>query len=136
MCQIEAGQVMGHFSQDALEKFRYQFIAFLAEHLRFLLETKHLYQKLSISPDDILAKLREGIARIVGEKEDFDSAAADFISGKFTITDRYLFQEPGHRRSRCLVVGNVKLFCSTCDAREAFRPIWFSDLTNSFNRTL
>ena len=31
---------------------------------------------------------------------------------------------------------NVKLFCVKCDAREAFRPIWFSDLTSQLRSKL
>jgi hypothetical protein len=52
----------------------------------------------------------------------------EFIRGRFTLTNKLvldLYQHP----TLCLVVGNVKLFCAKCGTREAFRPIWFSDIT-------
>src|SRR5713226_1876029 len=119
---------MGHFSNDAFEKFTYHFSVFIGERLRLLLETKHLYQKLSILPKEIHAQLREKIIA-VSEKEDFDSRVKEFISGQFAITDKQLFHEPGHIPLLCLIISNVKLFCSECVTREAFRPIWFSDIT-------
>jgi len=55
--------------------------------------------------------------------------ATDFASGTFVVSDKPEFVEPGHRQVLCLIATNVKLFCSTCGGREAFRPIWFSDIT-------
>lgn len=48
---------MGHFASDAYEKFRYRIAEFTAGQLRLLLETKHLYQKVSLQPDELLAEL-------------------------------------------------------------------------------
>lgn len=122
---------MGHFSAEALEKFRYQFTPFAAERLKLLLETKHLYQKLSIEPKEILAKLREGLASMVGEKGEFDRFVGKVLSGRLALADKQLFDASGQIPIVCLIVGNVKLFCSKCNTREAFRPIWFSEITQS-----
>src|SRR6266567_4240026 len=121
---------MGHLANDAFDKFRYQFNSFVAERLQFLLENKHLYQKLSIEPLDLLAVLRKGVSSLVGEREGLDSFVNHFLDGRFTISDKILFREPGHIPQLCLRVSNVKLFCATCHTREAFRPILFSDVTS------
>lgn len=129
--------VMGHVANDAFEKFRYQFNVFVAERLRLLLETRHLYQKVSLLPEELLAKLspppveKRILAPIVigDEKDLFERQAADYFQGRLSITEKQLF-DMHNRPTPCLVVGNVKLFCSTCGGREAFRPIWFSDVTN------
>jgi hypothetical protein len=128
---------MGHIANDAFEKFRYQFSAFAAERLKLLLETKHLYQKVSLLPEELLASLsparveKQVMAPIVieDEKDLFERQAAAFFQGRLSITEKQLF-DTTNRPTPCLVVGNVKLFCSTCGGREAFRPIWFSDVTN------
>ena len=49
---------MGHIANDAFEKFRYQFNSFAAERLKLLLETKHLYQKVSLLPEELLEVCR------------------------------------------------------------------------------
>jgi hypothetical protein len=121
---------MGHRANDAFDKFRYSFNTFVAERLKLLLETKHLYQRLSIAPEDICAKLREGIANVADERDSFDRLVEAFISVKFAIADKPLFHQPGNIPIPCLAVGNVKLCCSKCGTREAFRPIWFSEITN------
>jgi hypothetical protein len=123
---------MGHTSLGAFEKFRYQFTAFAAERLKLLLETKHIYQKVSLAPDEISAKLKKGMVPL--GVEEFDRGAIRVLSGRFQLTDKQMFQEPGHIPIVCLIVGNVKLFCSKCNAREAFRPIWFSEVTQSLRQ--
>lgn len=117
---------------DALEKFRYEFVSFAAERLKELLENKHLYQKVSIPSDKNQAT--RNFKMMFGSNEgmigDFDGLVTRFVDGRFTIAAERQFKEPGHVPLLCLLVGNVKLFCSRCEAREAFRPIWFSDITN------
>jgi hypothetical protein len=120
---------MGHFAKDAFERFRYSFNTFLAERLRVLFATKHLYQKLSIAPDEIYAELNGNMVSVSGEKEEFAKSVDLFTRDRFTVTNKLLF-DSNHKPIPCLVVGNVKLFCSKCDSREAFRPIWFSEITN------
>lgn len=128
---------MGHVASEAFEKFRYQYNAFVAGRLKLLLETKHLYQKVSLQPEELLATLSPpartvqsvGGMRTEDEKWLFETQAAGFTQGRLVITDKQLFDNT-NRPTPSLVVGNVKLFCSTCGGREAFRPIWFSDITN------
>ena len=44
-----------------------------------------------------------------------------------TVTEGLVYEDK--QLIRCLVVGNVKLFCTKCGGREAFRPIWLVDVT-------
>lgn len=125
---------MSHFANDAIERFRYLFVQFVAEQLKLLLETKHLYQKVSLAPDEINKKLLQGMAQIVGERENFMRFVQAYTVGSFTVTDKPLINEQTKHPIMTLIVGNVKLFCSDCDAREAFRPIWLSDITGELVR--
>jgi hypothetical protein len=119
-------------AQDAIKAFPYRFMQFTAERLRVLLEEKHLYQKVSLNPSDIIKELLKEVFK--SEHEAYVAMAAEISSGNFLVSDKHQFTEPGHRLKLCLIVSNVKLFCSTCNAREAFRPIWFSDITGELIR--
>jgi len=126
---------MGYFSSDALEKFRYRVAEFTAGQLRLLLETKHLYQKVSLQPDELLVELAPSAPTKsplgqVGENENetFQTLASSFLDEKLVVSDRLVRENK--QPVRCLVVGNVKLFCTKCGGKEAFRPIWFEDVTN------
>jgi hypothetical protein len=115
-------------ADETFDRFRYVFNNFIAEQLRLLFETKHLYQKLSIAPDEIYTTLIQAMPAVPAFKEDFANRVRQFTGAKFTVADRPLTATG--KPIPCLVVGNVKLFCSKCDTREAFRPIWFSEITN------
>jgi hypothetical protein len=130
---------MGFVADDAFSKLQLQVSLFAEKQLRLLLETKHLYQKVSIQPDEILARLTppdtsstvSGLVPVVDEKNEFKRLAANFLRKSLIITERVLFEGIPPHPQRCLVVGNVKLFCKKCEGREAFRPIGFSDVTQS-----
>jgi len=126
---------MGHFALDAYEKFRHRVAEFTAGQLRLLLETKHLYQKVSVQPDELLAELappapkKDSLGHIgENENEAFRRLASTFLDERLTVSDTVVFDNK--KPVRCLVVGNVKLFCANCGGKEAFRPIWFEDVTN------
>src|ERR1035437_661705 len=130
---------MGFGADDAFNKFRFEVSSFTEKQLKLLLETKHVYQKVSIQPDEILTNLTppdrsstiSGLVPVIDETSEFEGLAANFLGKSLIITERLLFEDiPPHPR-RCLVVGNVKLFCKKCEGREAFRPIGFSDVTLS-----
>ncbi len=125
---------MGHISNDFFDRFRYSYPAFVAERLKLLLETCHLYQKVSITPE-VTPEARAKLKILVGEQEDYDKRVSSFSLSKFSLAENQLFDE--HRLpTPCLIVGNVKLFCSKCDSREAFRPVWFVDITNQLLQPL
>jgi hypothetical protein len=127
---------MGHIASDAYERFRYNVADFTTDQLRLLLETKHLYQKVSLQPDEILSSLMPpepspavlGLIGAESEKSLFLSLASAFLSQDLTVADKLVYDKD-RKPMRCLVVRNVKLFCATCEGREVFRPIWFVDVT-------
>jgi hypothetical protein len=126
---------MGHLASDAYDKFRHRVGEFTAGQLRLLLETKHLYQKVSLQPDELLAELTPPTPGVgpfghIGENEieTFQRLASSFVSEKLTVSDTFLYAD--RKPVRCLVATNVKLFCATCEGKEVFRPIWFEDVTN------
>lgn len=120
--------------QDAIAAFsifRTSFTTFLAERLKVLLETRHLYQKLSINPLDILATLRADISPVGEQPQNFERLVEGFLDLQFPISDKVILGADD-KQIVCFIVGNVKLFCSgSCGGREAFRPILFSDITQS-----
>lgn len=127
---------MGHLALDAYEKFRYRVAEFTTGQLRLLLETKHLYQKVSLQPNELLAELappfpkKDSLGHIgEDENETFRRLASAFLDERLTVSDKLVFNDK-KRPVRCLVVGNVKLFCAKCSGKEAFRPIWFQDVTS------
>jgi hypothetical protein len=130
---------MGHIASDAYNKFRYQVTQFATEQLKLLLETKHLYQRVSLQPDAILADLTPvepatPFGRIgPSEKAEFEESVASFFSQPLRLAEDLLYEDK--QLIRCLVVSNVKLFCTKCGGREVFRPVWFADVTNQMVRS-
>jgi hypothetical protein len=120
---------MGHPANTAFERFQYLFIAQAEADFKLLLETKHLYQKVSIGIDGVVTGVQSERVLPGVEKEEFERLAKSFVNEKFSPSSGMLLDQY-RRPALCLVIGNVKLFCSKCNAREAFRPIWFSDITN------
>jgi hypothetical protein len=121
---------MSQSANDSFNSFRYQYPQFLSEKLRELLETKHLYQRLSVSPDDLFATLKERVWSASDEKNKFQVLVSQFLTYRFIITAKQQVDQYQNPTS-CLIVGNTKLFCSKCGQREAFRPIGFSDITET-----
>ena len=62
---------MADFASNVLLQFVLYFDALMATQLKVLLETKHLYQKLSIEVGPVQAKLKETV--IVSERQSLDS---------------------------------------------------------------
>jgi hypothetical protein len=126
---------MGYFASGAYEKFRQRVAEFTAGQLRLLLETKHLYQKVSLQPNELLAELAppaptKSLLGQIGENENetFQRLASSFLDETLTVSNMLVIDNK--QPARCLVVGNVKLFCAKCGGKEAFRPIWFEDVTS------
>jgi len=120
---------MGHPANEAFERFRRLFVRQYEADFKLLIETKHLYQKVSTDLQRVMEE-SEGKRTLHDlEKADFELQVDKFVDGKFTpsfgvVLDQY------QRPCATIAVGNVKLFCSKCNAREAFSPIWFGDITN------
>jgi hypothetical protein len=107
-----------------LDSFSQLFAVLTGEQLKILLETKHLYQKVSIQPTAIITQLKE---KLGGDKEYYLGKIQEGLRQRLNLTERPTFT--GDTLDLWLPVKNIKLFCERCDAREAFRPILHSDIT-------
>jgi hypothetical protein len=104
----------------------------MSEQLKVLLETKHLYQKVSISPEKLVAAFKQRVEG--GSLRPFEELAQKFLaSASFTPAEQQIFiverdntQEPW----LTLSLSGVKLFCYECEAKEVANPMWYSELKN------
>jgi len=103
----------------------------IEEKFESLLETKHLYQKVTIEWEKVVASLREKI--IASDHQQFPGYIREVPGMLFTpVTQvRLLSQSQGSlgRIPLVLLLKNVTMFCRECDRREAFRPIWYKDVS-------
>jgi hypothetical protein len=106
--------------------------------LKLLLETKHLYQRVSIDP----------VNQLTGILSEFDAAGRtsvekymkdvlpgeDFLAsaGRLRAVSRTTTEPPVEML--CLLIGNVKLLCTSCGERELFSPLWYRDLHNELRK--
>jgi hypothetical protein len=104
-----------------------------SEQLKDLLETHHLYQKVTIDAVRITQEIRDSIAIGVRQLQ-FDCFAKEFFAAPFTPSDEQLFVVvgglPTPKPAPVLLIGNIKLFCSKCDGRETFSPLWHVDVVD------
>ena len=109
----------------------------ITEQLKMLLETKHLYQRVVIETQNVLEALD---VQIVGEADNLRFTGwrlGEVPRMILTPSDAELsLTEKGSNPSPvlCLIVGNVKLFCTKCDGREVFSPIHYLDVTNEIRK--
>lgn len=121
-------------SDEALPRAVKQVNAAIAEQLRILLETKHLYQSARIDFEKIVTEMREKV--ISAYRVDFDNRVQQ-IPAQFTLTGatQTLVGRIGIEIPLWLLTPvNVKLFCEKCNRREAFKPIWYRDATNDLRK--
>jgi hypothetical protein len=105
--------------------------------LRSLLETKHLYQNVLLSYDEIRSSIRN--QTISAYHPNFDRLMSDLAGMPMLITPQLLFVEPrGQSRQLLtqiqLVLGNIKLHCAKCGRLEAFKLVAISDIVNDLAR--
>jgi hypothetical protein len=104
----------------------------LAASLKELLETKHLYQKVSTDPAALLAQTTQRLGPLLGERQQFELWARSQILSVPAILMRE--ERPWTTNSAILPIPllllNVKLCCQRCDRREAFSPVWHSTFPN------
>jgi hypothetical protein len=107
-----------------------------ADKLKLLLEQRHIYQQVVIEGETLIApwkaKKQTALLGIIEEEPDFDKQ-------NFTLADTQIclveVGGPGEERWKLtLVVENVKLFCSQCEASEVFMPVWYQDLTDELGK--
>lgn len=107
-----------------------------ADHLKTLLETKHVYQRVSI---DAAREFDAFANNIYGDDRDLfaQTRTASLAGATFGVSDREVFVEnkEGNRTPiLTLILKGVKLFCGQCGGKEAFRPVWWSDATSELRK--
>ena len=107
------------------------FSVFTGEQLKILLETKHLYQKVSIQPNATIEQAVKNVSPMHQRStiEEIDRA----LQGHIRLTENATFSG-ANSLDLWLPVKNVKLFCTKCGAREAFRPISYADITGELHK--
>jgi hypothetical protein len=124
--------------QGAIGWFTHELNQQLGAQLKVLLETKHLYQKVCVDPDPIE---REVLAHV--ESRDLKERVERTIqklrrTRLLPVGGTELRSVPAEGGQEivdlCLVVLNVRLFCTQCDEKNVFRPIWYQDVGNELMR--
>jgi hypothetical protein len=104
----------------------------ISEQLKVLLETKHLYQKVSISPEKLVAAFKQRVEP--ASLRPFEKLTHELLASvSFTPADQQLFllERDGIKMPLLtLSLSGLKLFCSECNAREVANPIWYIELKN------
>jgi hypothetical protein len=96
--------------------------------LEELLETKHLCQKVSIDPTEMI----KGVTAATYFAQDKE-AYAEWVKAISLHLDWEPATKQRHDNNKnrdlfsALIIENVKLYCANCEEREAFAPVWFTD---------
>jgi hypothetical protein len=104
----------------------------VSEQLKVLLETKHLYQKVSISPEKLVSAFKQRVES--ASLRPFDELTQDFLgSASFTPAGSQLFllgRDNLKQPKLTLILSGLKLFCADCGSKEVANPIWYFELAN------
>ena len=103
--------------------------------LRILLESKHLYQKVDFEPSQAMQAFHKEIVYQDRRNEFAEWANQKLPDIKFLVPNEPttdLLELIGTIQGTAvpiLQLHHPKLYCSTCDRREAFAPVWSIDFT-------
>jgi hypothetical protein len=107
--------------------------------LKELLETRHLYQKTTIKDIDAFWKDLKDAFPIKPYQENILKLCAQLENSRFypsTNLMETVERTGGSEVHPTLILKNVKMFCSRCQGREAFSPIWSQDLANELSKPI
>jgi hypothetical protein len=110
---------------DAKVEVIFNFTILASMRLKELLESKHLYQKVSIDPAEIVAATRK---RVVSDVSIYEYWANSQLPLERLRLAKAQISERGSGPT--LVMQNIKLYCKKCDGREAFVPAWYKDFAS------
>lgn len=119
---------------EATEGAKREIIGEYSRLLMLLLETKHLYQRVTVDFDSVAAKFRKLV-----QPQDasllvyFDKAMSEFarerLAPSLSVLAALQRGTPDHVIAT-LVLKNVKIYCAVCGSSEVYEPIWFTDAAN------
>src|SRR3954471_18805498 len=120
------------YFQDAAAALSDGLVQASAEALKTLLESKHLYQRVSINVDEIIAGVSGRMARNETRFDPF--AAAMKKEGRLHPSPHRWAFDPSDLDSSLpllsLVLRNIKVVCNSCKERETFASFWSEEMTN------
>jgi hypothetical protein len=123
-------QLLGNL-QNARDELIKTISRVLANQLRVLLEEKHIYQQIVVDAPTMIATWAASV-HSMGPSVQVDDG--EFVKQRFKISAQQAFAMAVNSVPSgpwlTLIVGNVKLFCSKCDEREVFSPVWFAEMGN------
>jgi hypothetical protein len=120
---------------EGLEGARVALIRELSTTVKTLIETKHLYQRLTVDAEGIVN--RHVVARETKIAEALGATAArNLLAQRIVLVDPPFdqYDDGGNTNMLFLEVGNVKTFCAACDDAEVAAPVWFNDVVDEANK--
>jgi hypothetical protein len=119
---------------EAVKRAKQELISEYSRLLKVLLESKHLYQRVTVDLGSISDKFRKQIApQVERDLQYYDTQVANFAKERFAPSLTLLTATHPNFSDlvvATLVVKNIKVFCSVCDCSEVFQPLWFADAAN------
>jgi hypothetical protein len=129
------GEPAGNLSDEAAFKLVVRNVNdALSEQFKLLLETKHLYQKVSISFDEIVSVGRKRV--FSGVQDRFDIRLRD-LPKSILLSEVHVhaLERPGQIIDLLLIIAtNIKIYCEKCSRIEAFKPIWWTEAANELHK--
>jgi hypothetical protein len=108
----------------------------IAEGLRALMETKGLYQSVSIDWAGSRKFILDHVTPLLQKDAEGRLDSSFTPSQNWALSDTVV-QKAGRTGGRepmlTLQPINFKLFCGMCKRDEAFKPVWFQDITNAMS---
>lgn len=118
--------------EDIMNRLRGEVSELASRRLKTLLETKHLYQRVSIDPKEIIDAMRPTVSSF--ESGEFEYSVSALPLSKFGLIARRSSFVTAYRSEQAPVfdivfgIENVKMFCQTCEEREVFSPLGFWEM--------
>jgi len=119
---------------ETVDKAKREIIDEYSRSLKILLETKHLYQKVTIDFDSVKGKFRKQVQpQDAAHLLYFDKALGEFAQERLAPSHVVLVAVsrgvPGQVLAT-LLLKNIKIYCNKCKSSEVFQPVWFVDAAN------
>lgn len=109
----------------------------VAAAIQELLEHKHLYQSVSVDPNQVVSELA---SHVYGDdRQRFAAEARRIVNeSRFSPSSSRLYaaeRSGGQTPIPVLLLRNVKIFCKMCDGSETAAPMWYTEMTNELNKS-
>lgn len=111
-----------------------------SQELKNLLENKHLYQSVNIGPAEILKQQIDQERQANLKQALFAWSSQELPKMRFALAQQQLSVVARGASQAApaltLVLHHPSLFCRNCERREAFAPIWYTDVSNEIRQAI